>query len=217
MNRAEYWLLDIVVTRPYPLDILMAANVEEVLNRTNSHHLPCHMLVNVLDQMFRQGYLQSMSWNSDLDIWEPMRNLIISRSVIEAALNEEIELMYGLTAQGGATWEAKLHPNWQKYRNEDVSCESSDIAEITAGSKEMINEYMSLVFPSYLYPLVPIPESITNEQLSPWQATYWKSLPVGYRIRFNYQVIQTELAPSDTFLQRYGLITQWYDKDFFDE
>ncbi|NJP06976.1 MAG: hypothetical protein HC837_15830 [Chloroflexaceae bacterium] len=217
MNNIEYWLLDVVVTRYYPLYILTAPNVAAILNRkyVYGQGLSYSILVDAVGRLFLQGYIQLAWWHVPLHTWMPMTDLNSSRSTIEAALQGETEVNYGLTGKGGAAWEAKLHPNWQKYKDEDVSSEPGNIARITAGSIEVINEYMSLVFPSYLYPFVPIPETLMMEQISPWQATYWKSLPLGYRIQFNYQTAEADVVPSDNFLERYHTITQWYDEQFF--
>jgi hypothetical protein len=218
MDRIEYWILDVVVTRYYPLYILTAPNVAEILNRKYAYGqgLPYSILVDAVEQLFLQGYLQLAWWHVPLHTWMPMTDLNSSRPTIEAALKGEKEVNYGLTGKGGSAWESKFHPNWPKYRDEDVNSEPGDTARITAGSLEVINQYVSLVFPSYLYPFIPIPETQVIERISPWQATYWKSLPEGYCMEFNYQAVETEPTPSDTFLKQYRAITQWYDEQILD-
>ncbi len=42
-----------------------------------------------------------------------------------------------------------------------------------------------LVMEQYLGHLV-VPDSVRRDILTPWQATYWKTLPIGYRTRFLY-------------------------------
>lgn len=65
-------------------------------------------------------------------------------------------------------------PEWQRYF--ELVNEEDDIWELVAGSQQRLDEVLNSSEP---------PEGVIERDiLRPWKATYWKTLPSGYRVRF---------------------------------
>ena len=59
--------------------------------------------------------------------------------------------------------------------------------------------------------VVVIPGSKHWDVLRPWQATYWKELPVGHRLRFNYEWVARSFEPTDPKISEwFKEIHNWY-------
>jgi hypothetical protein len=86
---------------------------------------------------------------------------------------------YYLTQEGGRIWESFAAPQWD-WRIES-RCYFDDTVEITAPTEKLLKEYLSL-FP--LDDSKIVESSLQFDTVEPWQATYWKQLPIGYRARF---------------------------------
>ena len=64
-----------------------------------------------------------------------------------------------------------------------------------------------------------IPNTVVWETLTPWQATYWKTLPVGYQVRYQYRILESdemqkqsqELLEQESEAKKYYFrICNWY-------
>ena len=64
MDRGEYWLLEAVVESWLPLDVLESPELEMCLNKTG-HGLTHTELVDTLDRLFQDGYLQGQHAGAD--------------------------------------------------------------------------------------------------------------------------------------------------------
>ncbi len=94
----------------------------------------------------------------------------------------------GLTAQGGASWEAVTRPDWSRF----VECSTIVDFEtweragtwsmfIEASSQEKVDEVFGRI-DCMGYRCVD--DLITRSLLAPWEATYWKTLAEGHRLEF---------------------------------
>ncbi|RKU33024.1 hypothetical protein C6496_22890 [Candidatus Poribacteria bacterium] len=105
---------------------------------------------------------------------------------------------YGLTQEGGAQWEAFAAPDWQKYIAGGSQPDESEyeVWELICGDKNWrgadkdwpepvqnwLEEYIeSMCFYSQMEVIL---ESVEWDYVTPWQATYWKQLDGGDRVRF---------------------------------
>ena len=88
---------------------------------------------------------------------------------------------YGLTTEGGAAWENVARPDWDRYL--DVSFGTDpDEGEVIGVDSARAESY--IFSPYQEHP--PLAGSVRRDRLEPWPATYWKTLPLGHRIRFLY-------------------------------
>ena len=217
MNKIEYWFLDAPIRLKIPFHWLSASNVDEMLNRPH-HHLSRSELLVVLERMFERGDLFLEYRNRSEQSY---RIQVPSRSEIEAALylphdqwmDQSEHVFYGVTGRGGALWETLSHPQWDHFYDEGYGINPYE-GEMTASTRGLIEEWLALV------PYDPsikaiVPESLRWSVLQPWQATYWKQLPIGYHIAFTYlQLTEAEeLArptPPDWVRACYQHSRRWY-------
>lgn len=185
MDKAEYWLLDSVVEGWYPLWWLVAENIEGAFNKRN-HGLNRDELVSVLDRLFRRGDLLAKRMEKSVS----KGFFIPTQTQIEEELDRRPSCFYGLTSQGGTRWEEVSQPHWERYITASV-CLDPQEGEIIGSDRQMVEKYDSLS--DYLLSVSVVPGSKQWDVLEPWQATYWKVLPLGHRVRFSYEPV--DLSP----------------------
>ncbi|MBA3534134.1 MAG: hypothetical protein H0T73_19610 [Ardenticatenales bacterium] len=201
MDKAEYWLLDSVVKLPYSLSLLVAENIEVIWNR-QGHGLSRVELVQALNRLFQAGDLYGQGMMRPVTTEPPMPTV----AEIEAALDRRIDIVYGLTSQGGGRWEEFSRPNWNRYLFAGYSTDPIR-GNIISSSKELAEQ--QLIMEAAFGRLV-VSESIERETLVPWEATYWKSLPVGYQIQFLYVPEERQRRPDPLQLrERLMKQSQW--------
>jgi len=188
MNKTEYWFLDAAIRLKIPFHWLSASNVGEMLNRPH-HNLSAPELLVILQRMFERGDL-FLEYSSRYA--QRARTQTPSQSEIEAALYlahaewtaQPAQIFYGVTTAGGAKWEALSHPQWDRFYDEGYGINPYE-GEMTASTRGLIEERLALVpYDSFIKTIVP--ESMRWSVLQPWDATYWKQLPIGYRLEFTY-------------------------------
>jgi hypothetical protein len=109
MDEAEFWLLDVVVTGRVHLDWLLWEELEVALNRPG-HGLDPDALLDLVDRLFHDGFIDAYGSPLSDDREDVSRSL--HRTEIEAALHGCGPVMaYGMTARGGARWEAVTKPD----------------------------------------------------------------------------------------------------------
>lgn len=200
MTADEFWFLDLVVTLQWPLRVLEADNLAEKIN-ADGHGLPHNRLVEVLLHLFQDGHLVAHDYEGD--------DFTPGKAAIEQGLKGYRELFFGLTAQGGARWEALARPDWSRYLDADVGCDPDEL-EILAGSKELIEEYLT-VLP---FSVDPVLGTETWDTLSPWNATYWKTLPLGHRFKSACRDIEVFLRPGGIDVDKLRRLNTWYVHPF---
>ena len=84
---------------------------------------------------------------------------------------------YYLTPQGGARWEAVANPNWDIFFGGRIGYDP-DEAYLESKNRDLLKRKLGLS--EFLSSVVHIPGSEKWEILKPWQATYWKNLPMGW-------------------------------------
>jgi len=186
--------------------------VDEMLNRPH-HNLSTSELLVVLVRMFERGDLFLQYTNRHEQRYEMQ---VPSRSEIEAALctnhDEWIDgserVFYGVTGQGGALWETLSHPRWDHFYDEAYGIDPYE-GEMTACTRGLIEERLACIpYDSFIKAILP--ESVRWSVLQPWEATYWKQLPVGHHIEFTYvPLTEAERLARST---PPGWVQAWYQR-----
>ena len=207
MDSGERWLLDVVATFQIPIQWLLASNVEALLNR-ESHGLAASEVANRLANLLDAGQIGGELLN------------LRGREVADALTERSPEtLYYGLTKSGGDLWESIFHPSWELYVDATEGPEPERV-EISSATRDLVDECVGHIYQGSLSSKLAIPGSHCWYHLQPWHATYWKTLPAGWRLEFRASPSDTDmgLRPSEpqkaeyhrteAFLQR---IRRWRD------
>ena len=178
MNRHERWILEAACTLKQPLRALAADGLEDWFNRPH-HGLDLIGVAKVLRQLLREK----------LVVLSPGRGEALFEDEDEIRRLVEVEhrgplfktTYYGLTAAGGAAWEAAARPDWDRYI--DISFGTDpDEGEVICADPTRADRFVLSPYQQHL----PLPDSVRRDRLQPWPATYWKTLPLGHRVRFLY-------------------------------
>lgn len=97
---------------------------------------------------------------------------------------------YGLTPQGGAVWEAFAAPNWQRFVHDTGTPE--DEWEVTCADRHFLDRYLAAVRREGDLDV----STLVIDEVKPWQATYWKRLPSGWRATFTWHFKDEPRWPS---------------------
>ena len=196
-TRGEYWILETVVKYQLRVCDLIYRDLELLLNK-REHGLTRKSLIETFHRLLSSGLIYAKNKTT---------GFISTYQQIELALDEpkskdfhplDLEKItcYGLTQEGGTQWEAFAAPNWQKYIAGGWGYQFSDEDEygweLICADKAWLESYIeALCYHDHDYKEV-ISESVAWDYVTPWQATYWKQLDGGHRIRFQDQA-KTEL------------------------
>jgi hypothetical protein len=179
MDSGELWLLDAVATFRIPVRWLVARNIESLLNR-ESHGLAASEITGRMGDLLAAGHIV---------VSRPMESGGEHLSLNGKELAEIITLpsgepvYYGLTESGGQFWERTFHPVWSEYV-EALESSSPEKIEVAAMTRDLVDDYVAHVYRSSVAFRQVILGSEFWHQLRPWQATYWKTLPTGWRLEF---------------------------------
>jgi len=197
MDKDEYWLLDSAIEGWYSIKWLVSDDIEGSFNKQN-HGLNREQLISVLDHLFQRGDLLA----ERMEKLVPTGFFIPTQTEIEDALSGRLDCSYGLTSQGGARWEEVSQPRWERYITAGVYADPQEGAEVIGSDRQMVEKYDSLSH--QLLGVSGVPGSKHWDVLEPWQATYWKVLPRGYRVRFSYEWVEPSPDP-----RRDRAVTEW--------
>jgi hypothetical protein len=169
LSREDFWLLDAAVEMAIDLPVLVSPHIEMALNR-KSHCLSHAALVEALVSLAGRGLIQGTKDGAvpvTLDRATVEAGLAAGRPRLEGAIH------YWLTESGGHQWEAQVSPDWRRF---STGYEKDGERVVEASTVELAKEEYSR------WPGAKAAEP-QLEQLAPWQATYWKRLDVGVRLR----------------------------------
>ena len=203
MDEAEFWLLDVVVRARVHLDWLLWEHLDEALNRPG-HGLDPDVLLDMVDRLFRGGFIDAAGPRRSGEPGD--LGLSLHRSEIEAALHGyRPGLSYGMTSRGGARWEAVAKPDWSRFLDESAGLDPDEV-EMAGLDRDRVASHLQR---HTLWAVVPGSERWT--ELIPWQATYWKTLPRGYRVRVPWPRESPDKAPD---WAAYNEWIHWYTNPF---
>ena len=208
-TRGEYWLLETVVEHEFEVCALIDSNFESFWNK-KGHGLTRASLVETFYQLLSSGLIyadskmggsistkeqielaleQRVPWDTHHVFISPDGDIEIAPDESKPPRTEPVDVRkitsYGLTPEGGAQWEAFAAPDWQKYiagssRPEDEEGEY-EMWELMCGDKNWLEAYMESM--CFYQQMEVILESVEWDYVTPWQATYWKRLDGGHRVR----------------------------------
>lgn len=187
MDKAEYWLLSSAVETPQTA-------LEWLSARRAGHGLAAAALATLMQSLFERGDL----------VAQPLRMqprpalygdaFVPSLAQIRAALAGDLHLAYALTPRGGARWERHARPDWRRYvaRTLDTDTQQGSLAST---SRDLLHEHLEHIQRTQAGLLLAGSEHW--ETLMPWEATYWKVLPVAHCVRFrlNTRRLQAGASP----------------------
>jgi hypothetical protein len=211
MDIFEYWFLDSAIEEVIVCNWIIPDEHGVIhLNRIN-HGLSFEETAIVLNRLFRQGDLLA-GFGSDFDdvTYYPINGFTPSLEETIDALENKLYMCYFLTQQGGNRWESASSPNWNKFF---VGFTGSEESDLYSANRDLLAEYLKVChlisYGSSRY--LPISETVIWEELSPWNATYWKSFPLGYRLRFKRRITEIELSElSEEIHEREKLVNEWH-------
>ncbi|MFC1494334.1 hypothetical protein ACFL6W_03545 [Thermodesulfobacteriota bacterium] len=206
-TRGEYWLLETVAEIKFPIRLLDDRESLEIELNKPSHGMNRNLLIDTIQKLFSNGLITAFR------IGDTANDFIFSKEQLEAAFNERKlkkgDYYYGLTKKGGQYWEAFASPNWDYYIDVGyipIENGNYDDGELICSVKSNLEKY----FKSVCYHEYDVDEkSIQWDTVEPWEATYWKELPMGYRVRFHGKMKESYLN-SSVPLYPYWYHDRWY-------
>ncbi|QVL34404.1 hypothetical protein KIH39_11000 [Telmatocola sphagniphila] len=183
LSRCEYWILNQLAHlcfEPFWFDDRHAGGA---LN-TQSHGLDNSQLAATLHYHYSKDWIRFETFDE-----QPLH---FSLEDIVAAIEpkeNQVRSFACITELGGAIWESFAKPNWGTYLQHHGSVNSDDETEeieILATDRRKIDSYLLLLdqyFENGQFWCVDR-STLREELLSPFNVTYWKQLPQGYRLTF---------------------------------
>jgi hypothetical protein len=206
LTRGEYWLLNCVVDSTCPLSFLINKNIEELFNNPG-HRLDRSRLVETLVSMSESGWIEGHRLNVGL----PLTKDLIEAGFAEVPWESDDTLCYRMSAEGGAIWEAFAVPDWDRYLAVGI-VSPGEWNEFFGATRWRLEKYLSLL---HYDGIDVMPETVVWDEVAPWQATYWKQLPHGYRVQFKHRERHHDAGVRDLWLTPNGVysLQKWYDWD----
>lgn len=190
MDVLDLWLLEVAMELPTPLHMLAEPNPHIALHMPDDPRFSREELCERLSFLADRGLIRVHELPDGLEeLYSPEQ---ISRAI--DARRPRSYFGYSLTPEGGAAWERHARPDWSRYVNagEEPTADGPDAWVIEAVSVEVAEE--ELRFHETLGDgNQPLHDSKRGEELVPWQVTYWKTLPRGYRLRYTTVPVARDL------------------------
>lgn len=180
-TRAEYWILEVVVTGGWPLCYLHSDNpkdVEQMFNR-RFHGLDRPKLIDCLEGLFAAGLIEASIDPGNIPPGPLNRDKIIT-ALEEQGPHAGPSTYYHLTAKGGSQWEAFAQPDWRRFVL-DESHWGTGKGRLTCMDRKWLETYVAH---SSIAEGRIDEASISYQELGTWKAAYWKVLPNGYCVEF---------------------------------
>lgn len=206
---AERWVLEYVVETRYPVDWFGVATDSEFKRLTNGElaGLQVDELREALVRLASAGMVEV--GNSTASGWHAVPSL--DEPALRAAITGSSPLTFGLTPLGGNRWESLAHPDWGRYVRARYA--RSLGGEVIAQDRDLAESWIRW---HQFYPpgFVAVPGSLVAGEIVPWQATYWKNLPCGWRITFQYEWVSDRSEPIPEASAYFARIHNWYASPF---
>jgi hypothetical protein len=188
MDTSTFCILDYAYEVFIPIQWLAyPSDLQDTLNKP-FHGIQKENIPNVLYQLFLNDYIM-IEKDPDLVDDDFTPSLLDLSQAISHPFISSNPILYGLTEKGGSIWEKVSNMDWNDYIHElygghgDIRTNEGEIITTTQSlTKQVLNErrVQKVLFDEILE------GSERWSILTPWQATYWKILPVGHRVQFQY-------------------------------
>lgn len=196
LTRAEYWLLETAVEGGIPLQFLdpdgysAKFTIEHMFNKPG-HGLDRLQLLDCLDGLFAAGLVEGEFSRAGAAV-VPSKD-VIRQAIVEKLPHTVPRLCYQLTPRGGKVWEAFAAPRWDRYLSEE-SDPDSRTGWITCQDRFHLRRHLD-ERQFVILDRIITHDTIQIEEIGPWEATYWKRLPHGYRARFQWTEAAEQFMP----------------------
>lgn len=209
------WFLNAAAELRLDLDVLASPQIEAALNR-RTHGLSEEELVRILGDLQERGWISFSLRVADVAI----AGTDEIRCALHAREAGRPRLWYGLTQAGGAEWERHARPRWGRFI--DSSTGGCDEHGLIASETFAMTRLRILRFEQLCNPVIghePIAGTQTWEDLAPWRATYWKTLPRGTCLREQARIVKrlpkccsrAEFENWQVKRRRLEEFTRWHD------
>lgn len=207
MNYGEYWLLETAFDGGVPLTRVcgMPDNMREFWNKP-FHGMTREETADTLLRLFADGDIvanESMLPQTEHDVFRrrersppPSREEILAEFGASRKRSTPCwELAYWLTPKGGRRWEEHTHADWDRFFEYDFDEARGDEAQVLAGepigtlslrtADRARLDYLVETMWRWWWPHHERHgDRIDTTEISPWPATYWKSLPHAFQASF---------------------------------
>ena len=177
LTRLQLAIMELVVQRPVAANLLLL-QADAFVAQWNRAHLKVdpREVLGALGQLVEQGLLYlsrldgkpvafaSVEWN------EYLTQQVRSNDAVKCRL----------TSQGGSLWEQAALPHWGKFYRLEWDHHSRGTLDVCR--LEVIERILALEAFQEMAIFQHSPEP--QIELVPWQATYWKAMPRGFRVTF---------------------------------
>lgn len=207
-TRGEYWILAAVAEHPVATFWLLHERLEEALNR-RGHGISRPLFILTMKKLISEGLVEIFHESAG----------VVPHDVTIERIEEYFPrdkprsgdwYSYRLTPKGGHYWELFASPCWEFYITNRLSYPDDDS---NVGLFELVGaqeKYIELCYKSLVYhEWDVIEDSIQKSILKPWQATYWKELPVGNKLTFRCRYKEDDsdfIVPEKNHMFRYKRI-----------
>ncbi|QDT15192.1 hypothetical protein [Alienimonas californiensis] len=192
LTRGEYWILNSLVEHSHSLcGYGYPDRYLWLLFNRQPHGLSEDELVLTLLGLFNAGWIEG-----EVD-GETTTPFVPDGTTIRAALQSEFDhsdpdwprLLHAatppihlrLTSEGGAVWEAFAEPRWEDFIDDfSDSNEPLENRTVRATRRDHGRQYLRCWAERDRFD----PDAVVWKPVSPFPATYWKTLPVGFEAQF---------------------------------
>jgi len=206
-TRGEYWLLETVVEMGVSVRSLASDDVALGFNKP-SHGLSRPALARTILSLTSKGLI---AFTDGLGEKVEPDELGIRKQLNNEVSQPGEAIIYFLTAEGGRQWESFAAPDWNSYLAQSFSSvhEAEGEALLIHADRSRLQRFLNEVNRAdHWYEVMP--GTIQWEVLSPWQATYWKQLPVGHQAKFRYRRKELQRDSMMPFIEALENNRGWY-------
>jgi hypothetical protein len=215
LEKIQYLILeDAVIFRTYSLSSV-------AYSRDISHK----KLLQAAISLFEQGYIKASVYAEMYD-YHFVDNVVLTSKGIQDHLDKKLNLDYYLTPEGGAYWEKLSNPDWDRFFIINIDKNLRYPQGILGAQQKIVKKLFER--DCYLFMHKHIPHTETWQIFTPWSATYWKTLPQGYCLSYQYEYsnfdweVQEKLPLKlrqkvDRIKSWYAQLRKWYTNPYLDE
>ena len=211
LSRGEYWILNSAVDCRVPVSFLQGDDPFRLFDFSRTGHgLSRDFLVATLGELFERGWITAslVPWGESSDEEQEIGKLspeaIVSALDGPRPMSRMPFICYGLTHAGASVWEGFAAPKWERFLDVGISIPG----EFIGATEWRIHRYFDLV---HHIGIEIVPGTVAWDEVRPWEATYWKTLPVGYRVRFEHRDAERTSVGWDKVPHEVMSLRHWYD------
>lgn len=183
----QLWILTSAVEGMWYFPVLTSA---KQFGRQSNYRIPevdGPTLVDAVERLLASGLLMAEQHGQRV----PCENRARIESWIAAEPFTPDTVHFGLTPLGGAFWEHACEADWSLYLNGLGSCSTLDVVgeEFTSWMHYEGATWSRVTGFARLYEIEHCHTRLRakTRELRPWKATYWKTLPSGFRLSTQYR------------------------------